>query len=590
MIDGLRIDHIDGLRDPKAYTLRLRDRAARPFHLLVEKILARDETLPADWGTDGTTGYEFTNLLVGLLVDPAGTEALTRIYREFTGRSEPPEEVVRAAKLEIMTRPMAAEVEGITSRLTEIASRDPRRRDLGRGALRTGLLQVLASLGVYRTYTDAGGIRPGDRARLDAAISAARRHAPALDPGVFDFIGAVLTLDAADTHPEERGDILEAAMRFQQLSGPVMAKGLEDTALYRYNRLIALNEVGSEPGFFGLDVAAFHNANIERLAAMPRAMLATSTHDTKRGEDARARIAAISGHTAAWREAVFAWHDMLADPAAPVDRNEEYFFYQLLLGSWPAEWREDASPSPAELAALADRVREAMLKSVREANVNSRWVFGDQAYEDAVKGLVARALSPDSAFLSSFRDFEARIARDGAVNGLIQTVLKLTVPGVPDFYQGAELWEQSLVDPDNRRPVDFAYRDALLARRSASGADALDHDAATKLDLIATLLELRRTRPLLFEQGSYEPLTADGPAAASLCAFVRRQGGDVLFVAVALHPGNVSREDWAGTRLALPARPAAGAPPRHRPGTLCRSCTARVVPRFSDCGAGRLRR
>jgi len=558
LIDGVRIDHIDGLLDPKAYCLRLRERAARPFTLHVEKILAPDEDLPADWQTDGTTGYEFANLLVGLLADPTGTEALSRTYADFTGRTEPPVEVVHASKLAIATRPMAAELEAIVTRLLDLASRDARRRDLGRTALRAGLAELVAALDVYRTYTDADGLPPAGRARLETALAEARRRNPALDPGVFDFLAAVLTLDLTAQRPAERPAILGAAMRLQQLSGPVMAKGLEDTALYRYNRLLALNEVGSEPGRFTVTIDAFHRANAARLAHAPKTLLATSTHDTKRGEDARARIAALTRHAAPWREKVFEWHDLVADPDRPIDRNDEYLFYQLLLGAWPADWPRDRPPPPADLARLAERVQAAMLKTAREAGVNTRWVFGDYAYEAALFAFIARALDPDvnNAFLRSFRAFEATTAADGAANGLIQTVLKLSVPGVPDIYQGAELWEQSLVDPDNRNPVDFARRLAMLRRvasRPSRSISTWSVDAATKLALIASLLHLRGEKPALFEQGTYEPLAASGPAAASLCSFARRHGRNTLIVAVALHPDRVEQEQWKATELAAPA-------------------------------------
>jgi (1->4)-alpha-D-glucan 1-alpha-D-glucosylmutase len=554
-IDGIRIDHIDGLLDPKDYCLRLRERAGRPFYLPVEKILAPDESLRADWGADGTTGYEFANLLVGLLVDPAGTEALSETYSAFTGSSEPPAEIVHAAKREVMGRAMAGELEGLTGRLLDLAVRDPRTADLGRSAIRAGLAQVIAAFGVYRTYVDHDGATDEDRDRIGAAVAEARRRAPALDPALFGFIEAVLTLDLAKERPDDRADIVATAMRVQQFSGPVMAKGLEDAALYRYNRLIALNEVGSEPGHFGLGVAEFHRANAERLAREPAAMLATSTHDTKRGEDARARIAAISGRAELWREKVEEWHGQLAGDD-PIDRNEEYFFYQLLLGAWPFEWRRDNPLDADALADLAARVEAAMLKSAREAGVNTRWVFGDPDYESAVSGFVARALdpAPGNAFLASFRDFEAEVAEDGAANALIQTALKLTVPGVPDIYQGAELWEQSLVDPDNRRPIDFAGREAALGRLGEAGATEFGEweGGAPKLALTAALLGLRRDRPRLFSEGSYEPVAAEGPAAARICAFLRRQGDATLLVAAALG-GAGGQGEIERTSLALPS-------------------------------------
>jgi (1->4)-alpha-D-glucan 1-alpha-D-glucosylmutase len=533
LIDGLRIDHIDGLRDPKAYLRRLRARAARPFYLVVEKILGADEALPADWGVDGTTGYEFANLLAGLLADPDGVEPLSRAYAEFTGRNTAPEALARACKHEIILRAMRAELEVLVARLLALASRDPRYRDVGGGALRAGLAQVVAGLDVYRTYADGDGIAPADRARILAAVARARAAAPYIDPAAFDLIASVLTLDHAADRPEDAADVLETALRAQQLTGPVMAKGLEDTALYRFNRMIALNEVGSEPGRFAVTVAEFHAANAARLASTPGSMLATSTHDTKRGEDARARILVLGGHAPLWAENVGEWHALLDDPARPIDRNDEYFFYQSLLGAWPADLPADAAPAPAALRDLADRLDAAMLKAAREAGLNTRWVFGDPGYEADLSAFVRRALA-DAAFLRSFRDFAAVIAPAARSNALVQTALKLTVPGVPDIYQGAELWEQSLVDPDNRRPVDFADRARRLERiGDRAAADLTGADA--KLALVRTLLALRRARPALFAEGSYEPLAPSGPDSA-ICAFARRHGPDILVVAAVLRP------------------------------------------------------
>lgn len=552
-IDGLRIDHIDGLLDPKAYTLRLREAAGRPFHLLVEKIVAPDEELPETWQADGTTGYEVANLLIGLLVDPDATETLSRAYADFTGRDQPPGEIVRQAKDAIMARPMAAETEAIISRLLGIAARDPMRCDLGRADLRAAVRAYVTALDVYRTYGDGNGLASEDRSRADRALGEARRLAPWVDPEAFGLLAEVVGLSAPGA--EREGIVLETAMRLQQLSGPVMAKGLEDTALYRYNRLIALNEVGSEPGRFVTSLETFHRANIRRLERSPGAMLTTSTHDTKRGEDARARIAAISGHAEAWLRNVRAWHDLLADPSQPIDRNEEYFLYQLLLGSWPTEWPPTEEPPLDALSELAARVTTAMLKSVREAGVNTRWVFGDSGYEAALAAFIERALAPGGAFLTAFRTFERTIAADGAANGLIQTALKLTIPGVPDIYQGAEVWEQSMVDPDNRRPVDFAARAALL---DGLRGDAIPSGPAGKIALTSRLLALRKASPDLFDKGSYEPLTATGPEAESVCGFLRRHASETLFVAAALHPGRRRANRWEATQLGVPDLPPGG--------------------------------
>lgn len=550
VIDGIRIDHIDGLRDPKAYALRLRERAARPFYLLVEKILAPDELVPAEWRVDGTTGYDFANLIVGLLVNPLATDALTETYRAFTGRDDVPEDVVHAAKVEIATGQMAAETHRLAARLEDLAQRDARTRDLGHDGLYAGLVHAIAGLDVYRTYVDGGGVSAVDRERISAAISRARKHAPGVGPAVFDFIAAALRLDVSDC-----GDaVLEFAARVQQVSGAIMAKGLEDTALYRFNRLIALNEVGSDPGRYHVSVEAFHAANARRLEREPNTLLATSTHDTKRGEDARMRIAAISWRAGLWRDRVFGWRDLLSRAGVPaIDPNEEYFFYQLLLGAWPAEWAADREPLPADLRALGERVGAAMLKSVREAGANTRWVNGDPVYEAKVADFVQQALDPQrgSAFLTSFREAAATFAGYAESNSLVQTALKLTVPGVPDIYQGAELWEQSLVDPDNRRSVDFSRRAAMLANVTDAATPPAALSASTsagaeaKLAVIARLLAFRREKSELFAQGSYDPLEVRGPATCRVCAFVRRFGGESLLVAAALGWRSEDREMWS---------------------------------------------
>ncbi|AXQ93733.1 malto-oligosyltrehalose synthase [Cereibacter azotoformans] len=544
VVEGIRIDHIDGLVDPKGYCLRLRGSLDRPFPLYVEKILAPDEILPESWQADGTTGYEFANLAVGLLADPAGCEALTQVHADFTGQTAAPEDLVHQAKLEIMAQPMAAELESLSDRLLALVADDPRRRDFGRAAVRSGLSQVVAALDVYRTYADRDGLSPPDRARIEGAVERARARAPEVDPGIYDFIADVMTLELAGEQPDKRDEILALVLRLQQFTGPVMAKGLEDRALYRYARFIALNEVGSEPGHFGVSLETFHRANRDRLEREPGAMLTTSTHDTKRGEDARMRIAAISGHVGEWARKVDEWHGLLASEDAPVDRNEEYFFYQLLLGVWPMDW---TGPPPAEdLAALRERVEAGMLKSIREAAVNSRWVFGNEEYEAAFCAFIGRALgAPDSAFLRSFLEFHARIRPEAEANILAQTVLKLTVPGMPDIYQGAELWEQSLVDPDNRRPVDFALRERLLAELvDKPPAEAPSEGGALKMALTARLLRLRAEAPALLARGSYEPLEMP----EGICAFLREAEGRRMLVACRLN-----RAQGADAKAVLPA-------------------------------------
>ncbi len=544
LVDGLRIDHIDGLRDPKAYCQRLREAVGQRVPIYVEKILGPAEALPADWKSDGTTGYEFANEVVTLLADPAGTDALTALYHDFTGQHDAPQRVVHDGKMAVLCGPMRAEREALLVRFSALAGKVPEWADLGQGAIREGLMQVIAALDIYRPYADADGIAPEGRARIMTALKTARRQTPELDPAIWDMLADVLTLDLRKRLPDAGADILEAAMRFQQLSGPVMAKGLEDRALYRFNRLIALNEVGSHPGQFGLSVAAFHEAQAARLNKAPYNMLGTASHDTKRGEDARMRIVAITSHSGLWQQKVAEWTALLRDENAPVDPNEEYFLYQLLIGVWPQ--------NNADVAELEQRVIAAMLKSVREAGMNSRWVFGDAGYEENICAFVRRALG-SSAFRASLTDFLRRIVPQAEAGSLIQTALKLTVPGVPDIYQGAEMWDHSLVDPDNRRPVDFALRAGLLPELSGGPVYVPDRPADhIKLALIATLLRLRADHPDLFTAGSYAPLQAQGAAAAAFLGFMRRAGPNQLIVAAALHPASVEAAAWNATRILLP--------------------------------------
>lgn len=561
--DGLRIDHIDGLRDPKGYLHRLRTACARPVHLLVEKILAHDERLPDDWETEGTTGYEVTNLLAGLMVDPAAAAPLERAYAGFTGRRESPEDTVRASKRAVLDGPMATELEALAARLLALAATDPATADLGRASLRRGARETIVALDVYRTYADADGLPAAGRARLRRAIAAARRAAPDLEPEAFDLVAAVLGLDLAASRPEaETAAVHTAAAAAQQLSGPVMAKGLEDRALYRCNRLIALNEVGSEPGRFGTPVAEFHAANAERLRRWPRALLTTSTHDTKRGEDARARIAVLARDAEGWAAAVQLWHGQADDPSRPLDRNEAWFLYQLLLGAWPLDWPAGTIPAEAARIDLRDRVTAAFLKSIREAGANTRWSFGDPDYEAAAAAYVARLFDPAGPILADFAARAGKLARPAAEVALVQLVLKLTIPGIPDTYQGAEFWEQSLVDPDNRRPVDFAARAARLEADLPPPTDPCQRE--TKLDLTRRLLALRAARPTLFAEGSYVPLAT---GSGDSLAFLRDHDGTRLVVAARLRgtaPLDLAKlgpdGDWGGDWQDILASAPANAP------------------------------
>ncbi|WP_299752000.1 malto-oligosyltrehalose synthase [Devosia sp.] len=527
LVDGLRIDHIDGLRDPKAYVTKLREKSPRPIYLVVEKILAPHEQLRADWGVDGTTGYEFSAHLTTLGSDPAGEVGLSRAYEDLTDERRAFTEIELEAKLTIIDTEMGAELDRIATLARAIAEGKNATSDLTRNGLRNAIRVLVAHMPVYRSYVDGDGSSEIDRRNVGVALLEARRDAPTLDPAVFDFL-ADLIADPAEQ------DGLEFVLRLQQFTGPVMAKGLEDTALYRDNRMIALNDVGERPDRLNIGVAAFHDFNATRLAQFPHAMLTTSSHDTKRGEDTRARILTLSGNTDAWKAAVDEWTALLGPAAEGITRNELWYFFQMLVGAWPTEFPETGELPPAALDQFRQRLQAAMQKSVREARVNSSWTKPNESYETALTGLMDAALAdtPDNGFLAAFRLFAAGIGEQGARIGLAQVVLKLTAPGVPDIYQGAELWEQSMVDPDNRRPVDFVARWQMLDNADAPLDIANWRDGSVKLQVIERLLRLRSDDPELFAQGSYEPVAAGD----HIVAFLRRREGQSLLAAVALHP------------------------------------------------------
>jgi len=570
-LDGLRIDHIDGLLDPKGYCIRLREKAARPFYLVVEKILARHEYLREDWPIEGTTGYEFANLVGGLFVDPAGEEAFSRFYREFTGQRRAFEDTVRECKILIMDTEMASELNVLARDAGRIARSNRRTCDFTDNILHVALREIVARFPVYRTYIDGTTPSEADRRDIDWAIAQARRTEHAPDASVFDFLHDLLTTDlvAKPKSGYSRQAVIRFAMKVQQYSGPVMAKGLEDTAFYRYNRLVSLNEVGGHPELFGVAVSAFHRTNAERARRWPRAMLSTSTHDTKRGEDTRARLNVLSEIPEEWERQVQSWSRIIRarrgeiESAAPPDRNDEYLLYQLLVGAWPVEFIDLDALDPKALAAFANRVEGALIKSVREAKVHSTWAAPNEAYEESLKSFLRDCLdaSRSNPFLDSFQAFEARIAQLGMLNSLAQTLLKLTAPGVPDLYQGTELWDLSLVDPDNRRPIDYGERRRLMAeletlkQTPAAIAGLLDRwkDGLVKLALISRTLALRRAHPDLFTEGTYEALDVVGARENHLCAFARRGGSKSVVVAV---PRLVAAFDaqpgWGDTIVRLP--------------------------------------
>jgi (1->4)-alpha-D-glucan 1-alpha-D-glucosylmutase len=531
-VAGLRVDHIDGLRDPAGYLERLRALAPEAY-LVVEKILQPGEALPTSWPVQGTSGYDHLIAVDDLFVDPAGEVAMTEAYAALTGEDRTFAEVADAAKRHVMGEELAAETERLTGLLAQVCAHRRRHRDHTRRELREALVEVLAAMGVYRTYVVPGSApSPEDRAEVAAALATATARRPDLDGELLALLGRVLVLD-------EPGDVEhELAARFQQLSAPVMAKGVEDTAFYRYGRLLALNEVGGEPGTFGRGPAELHEHCTRIARHWPDTMLTLSTHDTKRSADVRARLALLSELPEAWAAAAHRWrgHNEPHRGARGPDREAELALYQTLVGAWPIE---------------PDRVVATMAKATKEAKTHTSWTAPDAGYDADVEAFV-RSVLRDARFVDDLEGFlaEHRLVDRGRLTSLAQTALLLTGPGVPDLYQGTELWDLSLVDPDNRRPVDHALRAALLDElQQASPEEALAHldDGGTKLWLIAQVLRHRRRHPGHLERGRYEPLAVHGAKADHAVAFSR---GGLLTVVPRLLVG--LGDDWLDTTVTVP--------------------------------------
>ena len=522
-ITGVRIDHIDGLYDPVNYLTKLQLRLGDPatdiveeFYVVVEKILAEGEVLPEQFLVAGTTGYDFLDSVNAVFVDPEGLRRLTDFYVKFTGLTTPFEDLVYERKRQVIHDLFAGEMRALAMHLAHLGIGDRNARDFSPSDLQTVLLEVTACMPVYRTYVREAPVSDADRAILGRGLAEARRRAgSSVEPRVFAFVERVLLLQPPSYLEEERDAWLAFVMRWQQFTGRVMAKGVEDTAFYNFNRLISLNEVGGEPGRgFEFDpVAELHERN-ERIAeAWPHTMNATSTHDTKRAEDVRARISVLSEVPDEWARHVKKWSSLnapLKQNGAP-DANEELLIYQTLIGAWPVD---------------EERIRGVIEKSLREAKTHSSWLEPDAQYEKSVQDF-AVALLTHKPFVDSFTRFHKRIALHGALNSLSQVVLKACSPGLPDFYQGTELWDYSLVDPDNRRPVDYDQRVmALASLRSAQPARLLSRcaDGTVKLFVTARTLALRAKHRETFRGGSYRAIEA-GP---NCVAFLR--GDDVLVV------------------------------------------------------------
>ena len=531
-VTGLRIDHPDGLYAPSAYFRRLQ-REHEGLYVVVEKILEGKERMPSSWQVDGTTGYEFLNAVNGLFVDGPKAAAFSELYARFTGITQPWSELVVQKKRTLMRSSMASEINMLGRRLNQLSEGNRRTRDFTLSALTAALTDYVARLPIYRTYVEGGeaaSIEERDRQYIEATIRAAKRGSREINRSLYDFLRSLLLLE--DPTPES----LEFVRKLQQVTGPVTAKAIEDTAFYVYHRLVSLNEVGGDPQRFGVAVDEFHQHNLERLRHWPGSLNTTATHDTKRGEDVRLRIDALSELPEEWEHRIQRWAQLgaahkttLDDEQAP-DSNDELLVYQTLVGTFPDDGRVTDD--------YRARVGAYLEKAAKEAKVHSSWTNPDEAYEKAMRDF-ADGLLGSAPFLAAFVPFAQRVAAAARISSLAQVALKIASPGVPDVYQGCELWDLSLVDPDNRRPVDYAQRRKQLdamARRIGEGdaarlqlARELSQPAAlvdgrAKLLLVREALRFRRAHGPLFLEGDYVPLSVDGDDAAHVVAFARRRG------------------------------------------------------------------
>jgi (1->4)-alpha-D-glucan 1-alpha-D-glucosylmutase len=552
-IDGLRVDHSDGLRDPAEYFSRLQAActsvriASRPFFVVTEKILSGNEELRSDWPVEGTTGYDFLGQVNGLFIDRARRRAFYLLYEGFTGCSPSFEDLRYVCQKLILQTSMSSELNVLANKLDKISERQRWSRDFTRASLRHVLRETIACFPIYRTYITEREARPDpeDERHIRSAIGCAKRRNQSTDGSIFDFLKSLLLLEDPDGIDDgQRSERREFVMSLQQFTGPVVAKGLEDTAFYRQSPLASLNEVGSDPRQFGISIAAFHTHNMKRLDSWPHALLATATHDSKRSEDVRARINVLSEIPGEWYRTIRSWRALNVHckthigGAETPSGAEEYLFYQTLAGVWPLH---DADLREHEELTL--RMQAYMRKVLREAKVHSSWINPNQPYEEAVDRFVGAALkrSPENRFMPEFIHFVGKIKAAGMWNSLSQTLLKIASPGVPDFYQGNEMWDFSLVDPDNRRPVDYELRRQTLdrLRREADDPPALidrlasnPANGALKLFVISRALCFRKSNRDLLEEGAYIPLRAAGARQNHVIAFARNRGGkSVLAVA-----------------------------------------------------------
>jgi (1->4)-alpha-D-glucan 1-alpha-D-glucosylmutase len=554
LIDGFRVDHVDGLSDPPGYCRQLRKRLDqlapdRHAYLVIEKILGAGETLPTDWGVDGTSGYDFMNEVSALQHNAGSADRLGQLWHEITRRPAEFEAEEVPARLEILGRGFDAQLNGVTRALHRVARSDCRTRDVSAAAIRRGLTALLAHFPVYRGY-DAGSKRsPMDQAAFAKALQAAKQASPASSHTMLDQLDQ--WLGGAPGHHI-------ANTRFQQLSAPVAAKSVEDTAFYRYGRLLSRNDVGFDAARLGSSVADFHDGSEARLATFPHAMLATATHDHKRGEDLRARLAVISELPDQWDALL---RHCLSIEAVRPEPADEIMLYQMIIGAWPLDLEPN---NEAGRMAFAQRLAGWQEKALREAKLHTDWIAPDTGYETIARDFLFTVLSSKGEFLPVLQSFIEKIAPAGAVNGLAQTLLKMTVPGMPDFFQGTEFWDFSLVDPDNRRPVDYqARRESLHAKASPLEYRTSWRDGRIKQALVRSVLELRRRVPALFASGSYSPIQVAGPRRDQVVAFCRWHEDTALVVAVPrlahglMASGNalvLDRQQLANSNLQLPDR------------------------------------
>ena len=577
-VTGLRIDHPDGLYLPKEYFEKIQRRAAKAIgvplskdgcgiYMIAEKILMGGEKLRADWPVHGTSGYDFANQVAGVLADNSAEGAVTKAFHRFIGHTIHFGHLVYAKKRLVMRIALANEVEVLGNMLDELSEKNRWYRDFTFEALARAVRETVACFPVYRTYLAPGQpVSEEDRQVIERAIAAAKRRNPAIEESTFNFLRDILLFRFPENLDEKgREEHTHFVLKFQQCTGPIMAKGLEDTVFYIYNRLAALNEVGGEPQQFGISVDAFHERNLDRQRNWPATLLATSSHDTKRSEDVRARMLAISEIPDLWRRSLAKWRTVnrrfkktVIESEAP-DGNEEYLLYQALLGTWPIA--ENGAAGKTVGSDYVQRIQAYMTKALNEAKLNTSWIQPNDEWLAATRDFVAKILEPGgkNKFLATFLPVVEEIARLGAINSLAQTLLKLTSPGVPDLYQGNEIWDFSLVDPDNRRPVDYKRRAEMLSCLSSKTPEDLLRnwpDGRIKMFLTHRALRFRNEHVDLFRRGDYLPLRTSGTFSDSVIAFARQLERHVAVVVVPRLSSHIGfppiGDRWKETMIELP--------------------------------------